>query len=64
MITPKSFKPNPPCFGRFQGCLDSASDFYPGEWTEVVGKRGKKKRSKRLAHSVTLGPSNNQVKLT
>jgi hypothetical protein len=37
------------------------ANFNSGEWTEVVGKRGKKKRSTRFAHSVALGPSNNQA---
>jgi hypothetical protein len=37
------------------------SNFNSGEWVEVVGKKGKKKRSKRFAHSVALGPSNNQA---
>jgi hypothetical protein len=61
MITPKSFKPYHGCFGRFQGCLDRPASFNSGEWTAVVGKRGKKKRSKRFACSVALGPSNNLV---
>jgi hypothetical protein len=61
MITPKSFKPHHGCFGRFQGCLDTPVNFNSGEWTEVAGKRGKKKRSKRFAHSVALGPSNNEA---
>ncbi len=49
------------CFGRFQGCLDISANFNPGEWTEVVGKKGKKMRSKSFARSVALGPSNNQA---
>lgn len=40
MHTPKSFKPYHGCFGRFQGRLDISANFNPGEWTEVVGKKG------------------------
>jgi hypothetical protein len=61
MNIPKSFKPYHGCFGRFQGCLDISANFSPGEWTEMVGKKGKKTRSKRFAHSVALGPSKNQA---
>ena len=61
MNTPKSFKPYHGCFGRFQGRLDRSASFNSGEWVEVVGKKGKKKRSKRFACSVALGPSNNQA---
>ena len=61
MHTYKSFKPYHGCFGRFQGCLDISANFNPGEWTEVVGKKGKKMRSKKFARSVALGPSNNQA---
>jgi hypothetical protein len=61
MQTHKSFKPYHGCFGRFQGHLDISSNFNPGEWTEVVGKKGKWMRSKRFARSVALGPSNNQA---
>jgi hypothetical protein len=58
MNAPKSFKPYHGCFGRFQGCLDISANFNPGEWTEAVGKKGKRMRSKRFAHSVAIGPSN------
>jgi hypothetical protein len=61
MNTPKSFKPYHGCFGRFQGCLDRSAHFNSGEWAEVVGKRGKKMRSKIFTRSVALGPSNNQA---
>ena len=61
MHTPKSFKPYHGCFGRFQGRLDISANFNPGEWTGVVGKKGKRMRSKRFACSVVLGPSNNQA---
>jgi hypothetical protein len=61
MITPKSFIPYHGCFGRFQGCRETPVNFNSGEWIEVVGKRGKKKRSERFACSVALGPSNNQA---
>jgi len=61
MITPRSFKPYHGCFGRFQGCLEMPVDCHSGEWIEVVGKRGKEKRSTRFARSVALGPSNNQA---
>ncbi len=61
MNTSKSFKPYHGCFGRFQGCLDRSASFNSGELIEVVGKKGKKKRSKRFARSVALGPSNNQA---
>jgi hypothetical protein len=61
MHTPKSFKLYHGCFGRFQGHLDRSAHFNSGEWTEVVGKRGKKMRSKRFSCSVDLGPSNNQA---
>jgi hypothetical protein len=62
MITPRSFKPYHDCFGRFQGRLETPADLHSGDWIEVVGKRGKeKKRSTRFAHSVALGPSNNQA---
>ena len=40
---------------------DRSANFNSGEWTEVVGKRGKKLKSKRFACSVALGPSNNQA---
>ncbi len=63
MNTPKSFKPYHGCFGRFQGHLDRSANFNSGEWVEVVGKKGKKKRSKRFARSVALGPSNNQARI-
>jgi hypothetical protein len=61
MNTRKSFKPYHGCFGRFQGHLYVSANFNPGEWTEVVGKKGKKMRSKRFARTVALGPSNNQA---
>jgi hypothetical protein len=61
MNTPKSFKPYHGCFGWFKGCLDISANFNTGEWTEVVGKKGKGMRSKRFACSVTLGPRNNQA---
>ncbi len=61
MNTPKSFKPYHGCLGRFQGRLDRSASFNSGEWVKVVGKKGKKKRSKRFARSVALGPSNNQA---
>ena len=61
MNTPKSYKPYHGCFGRFQGRLDRSASFNSGEWVEVVGKKGKKKRSKRFACSVALGPCNNQA---
>ncbi len=61
MITSKSFKPYHGCFGRFQGCLDRSANFNSGKWVEVVGKKGKKKRSKRFACSLALGPSNDQA---
>ncbi len=61
MNTPKSFKPYHGCFSRFQGHLDISAIFNPGEWTEVVCNKGKRMRSKRFAHSVALGPSNNQA---
>jgi hypothetical protein len=60
MHTSKSFKPYHGYFGRLQERLDISANFNPGEWTEVVGKKGKKMRSKRFARSVALGPSNNQ----
>jgi hypothetical protein len=49
MNTPKSYKPYHGCFGRFQGRLDRSASFNSGEWVEVVGKKEKKKRSKRFA---------------
>ena len=61
MNTPKSFKPYHGCFGRFQGRLDISANFNPGEWTEVVGKTGKRMRSKMFSRSVALDPSNNQA---
>ena len=64
MNTPTSFKTYHGFFGRFQGCLDISANFNPGEWTEVVGKKGKKMRSKRYACSVGLGPCNNQAGTT
>jgi hypothetical protein len=36
-------------------------DCHLGEWIEVIGKRGKEKRSRQLACSVALHPSNGQV---
>jgi hypothetical protein len=38
-----------------------SANFNPGKWTEVVGKKGKRMRSKRFACSVDLVPSNNQA---
>jgi hypothetical protein len=32
--------------------MDRSASFNSGEWVEVVGKKGKKKRSNRFAHSV------------
>ncbi len=61
MNTPKSFKHFHGCLGRFQGCLETPVNFNSGEWVEVVGKRGKKKRSKKFACSVALGPRANQA---
>jgi hypothetical protein len=61
MNTLKSLKPYHGCFSRFQGCLDISANLNPGEWTELVGKKRKRMRSKRFACSVALGPSNNQV---
>jgi hypothetical protein len=61
MNTPKSFKHYHGCIIRFQGCLDISANLSPGEWTEVVGKKGKRMRCKRTACSVALGPSNNQA---
>ncbi len=59
MNTPKPFKPYHGCFSRFQGCLDTPANFNSEEWTEVVGTREQKMRSKRFARSLALGPSNN-----
>jgi hypothetical protein len=64
MNTLKSFKPYHGCFGRFQGCLDRSASFNSGEWVDVVGKKGKKKRSKRFARSVALGPAKTRLELT
>jgi hypothetical protein len=61
MNTSNLFKHYHGCFGRFQGGLDTPAHFNSGEWTEVVGKRRKKMRSKRFACSVALGISNNQA---
>jgi hypothetical protein len=61
MHTPRSFKPYHGCFGRFQGNLDTLANFNPGEWTKVVGKKRNRMRSKRFAHSVAFGPSNNHA---
>jgi hypothetical protein len=41
--------------------LDISANLNPGEWTEVVGKKGKKMKSKKSARSVASGPSNNQA---
>jgi hypothetical protein len=38
-----------------------SANFYPEEWTESVGKRGKRMRSKKFACSVAFGLSNNQA---
>jgi hypothetical protein len=64
MITPKSFKPYHGCFGRLQGCLARSANFNSGECIEVVGKKGKKKRSKRFAHSVALAQATTRLELT
>jgi hypothetical protein len=61
MNSPMSFKPYYGCFARLQGHLNTPENFNSGEWTEVVGKRGKQMRSKRFACSVALGPSNIQA---
>jgi len=61
-LPPRSFKPyHHGHFGRFQGFLETPVDYHSGKWIEVVGKRGKEKRSRKFAWSVALGPSNNQV---
>jgi hypothetical protein len=61
MNTPKSFKPYHGCFGRFQGHLGISANFNPEERNEVVGKKGKKMKSKWFARSVALGPSNTEA---